>query len=54
VAVYEVLGARELAGVKVALAPEQATNPPPPPLKVKDVRTVAQFISSLKFAVSTW
>jgi len=46
-----------LAGVKVALAPEQATVPttaPPSPARVKvDEVTVAQFIASLKVAEST-
>jgi hypothetical protein len=51
-----VRGRRGLAGVKVTLAPEQATNPPPTPLRVKtpEVRIVEQFIPSLKVAVSTW
>jgi hypothetical protein len=49
-----VLAARGLPGVKVALAPEQATVPVTPPERVKvDVVIVAQFIASLKFAVST-
>jgi hypothetical protein len=62
VAVYKVLAARRLVGVKVALVPRQLTvpattaKPGAGPVTVKVVAgevSVAQFIASLKVAVST-
>jgi hypothetical protein len=61
VAVYKVPYARVPdGGVNVATLPEQLTVPPvtgvvPGPARVKVVElSVAQFIASLKVAVSTW
>ena len=59
VAVKTVLNARLAAGVKVAPVPEQAIVPAtgvaPGPVTVKAVAgNAAQFIASLKVALSTW